>query len=50
MDRKRNSEKPEPEEHPIEPEMPQGLDEENSARPAEVQRRTRKDANPDRNR
>lgn len=28
MDRKRNSEKPEPEEQPIEPEMPQGIDEE----------------------
>jgi len=30
MDRKRNSEKPQPEEHPIEPEMPQGIDEEKS--------------------
>jgi hypothetical protein len=29
MDRKRNSEKLEPEEHPIEPEMPKGIDEEN---------------------
>jgi hypothetical protein len=32
MDRKRNSEKPEPEEHPIEPEMPKGIDEEKSSR------------------
>jgi hypothetical protein len=47
MDRKRNSEKPQPEERPIEPEMPKGLDEEKSARAAEVQRRTRQDANPD---
>jgi hypothetical protein len=32
MDRKRNSEKPEPEERPIEPEMPKGLDQEKSSR------------------
>ena len=32
MDRKRNSEKPEPEERPIEPEMPKGIDEEKSGR------------------
>ncbi|HKO47607.1 MAG TPA: hypothetical protein VJV79_07785 [Polyangiaceae bacterium] len=32
MDRKRNSEKPEPEEHPIEPEMPKGIDQEKSSR------------------
>jgi hypothetical protein len=30
MDRKRNSEKPEPEHRPIEPEMPKGIDEKNS--------------------
>jgi len=32
MDRKRNSEKLEPEEHPIEPEMPKGIDEDKSSR------------------
>jgi hypothetical protein len=32
MDRKRNSEKPEPQERPIEPEMPKGLDDERAGR------------------
>ena len=32
MDRKRNSEKPEPEHRPIEPEMPKGMDEKDSGR------------------
>jgi hypothetical protein len=32
MDRKRNSEKPEPVEHPIEPEMQKGPDEDQSGR------------------
>jgi hypothetical protein len=34
MDRKRNSEKPEPQEHPIEPEMPKGVEENDSDAPA----------------
>ena len=34
MDRKRNSERQEPVERPIEPEMPKGLEEEKSDRPA----------------
>ena len=32
MDRKRSSEKPEPVEHPIEPEMQKGIDEDKSSR------------------
>jgi hypothetical protein len=32
MDRKRNSEKPEPQERPIEPEMPRGQDVDKSSR------------------
>jgi hypothetical protein len=32
MDRKRNSERPEPVEHPIEPEMQKGLDEDDCGR------------------
>lgn len=35
MDRKRNSEKPEPQEHPIEPEMEKRLDEEQPDPPKE---------------
>lgn len=32
MDRKRNSEKQEPQQHPIEPEMPKGMDEDKAGR------------------
>jgi hypothetical protein len=39
MDRKRNSEKPAPEEQPIEPEMPQGIDEQESSEPLKEKRR-----------
>ena len=32
MDRKRNSEKQQPQEHPVEPEMPKGLEQDKSGR------------------
>ena len=41
MDRKRNSEKPEPQEHPIEPEMPKGP--ENQTPPSEPAKEKRRD-------